>query len=85
MENKSKTLYTFLAVEHARFHIVDAWPESSQKLVLLAAIQQSLRRLTADPQAASFSCLLCPSSRSVAIIHSSRQHRSIENTRCKAA
>ena len=58
MEN-DKTLDTLLAVEHSRFHIVNAWPESKQKHVLLIAIQHSISQIARDPHARSCTCLLC--------------------------
>jgi hypothetical protein len=58
-QNKIKSLYSWLASEHSRLHIVAGWPESTRKQALLTAIRSSIRQLTNDPQAASFSCLIC--------------------------
>jgi hypothetical protein len=58
-ETKTKLLRSWLSLEHARLHIVAAWPDSAQKETLLLAIRSSIRRLMTDQEATSFTCLVC--------------------------
>lgn len=59
MALRTKQLQAWIAAEHARLHLVAAWPESARKRVLLFAIQSSIRLLLSDPDAATFRCVIC--------------------------
>ncbi len=54
-----KTLYSLLAAEHARLHVVAAWPSSIYKDVRLRAIHSSIESLTAGQSRISFKCMEC--------------------------
>jgi len=58
-ETKTQMGLACLASEHARLHVVAAWPESPRKQALLAAIRSSIHRLMIDKGAASFRCMIC--------------------------
>jgi len=55
----TQTVYSWLASEHARLHIVTAWPECVRKQILLIAIRSSIQRLMGDQEAATFRCCVC--------------------------
>jgi hypothetical protein len=56
---RAQTMHSWLASEHARLHLVTAWPESARKQILLIAIRSSIQGLMDDPEAASFLCCVC--------------------------
>jgi hypothetical protein len=64
-DTRTKMLHSWIAAEHARLHLVAEWPESARKRTLLKAIRSSIRSLTADRDAATFSCVMCRSTRVV--------------------
>ena len=52
-------VYSWLATDHARLHVVTTWPESTQKETLLIAIRSSIQRLRNDPESDAFLCFIC--------------------------
>ena len=52
-QNRTKMLDSWLALEHARWQAVSAWPDSARKEVLLVAICSSIEHLQAEREAAS--------------------------------
>ena len=58
-ETKTKMLHSWIAAEHARLHLVVAWPESARKETVLNAIQSSIQRLMIDRDVATFTCIVC--------------------------
>lgn len=63
-------LYAVLAAEHARLHLVAAWPQSAYKEAVLRAIRSSIQGLTVRT-ATSFSCMVCLKSANLAAVPSS--------------
>jgi hypothetical protein len=59
-ETRTSALQSWLATEHARLHVVAAWPESARKQTLLIAIRSSIAMLMTDSAATSFRCVACP-------------------------
>ncbi|MCU1335649.1 MAG: hypothetical protein JWO19_1230 [Bryobacterales bacterium] len=72
-ETKTKTLHSWIALEHARLHLITAWPESARKQALLIAIRSSIQRLMVEPEAASFKCLVCRTGRKMMVLPSPRR------------
>jgi len=62
-EAKTKILHSWMAAEHARLHLVAAWPESARKETVLNAIQSSIQRLMIDRDVATFKCVVCQARR----------------------
>ncbi len=52
-------LYSLLAVEHARRHLIARWPQSAYKEAALRAIESSIQSLTFGQTAVSFRCMTC--------------------------
>jgi len=82
---QDRTVHILLAVEHSRLHVVNAWPESIRKQALLTAIRHSINQIARDPQARSFTCLLCRTPRPVEIMPSLVRRESIPSTLRKVA
>ena len=59
IEKSKEPLHSWIAAEHARLHVVAAWPESVLKKTLLTSIHSSIRRLTMDGEFVSYRCLGC--------------------------
>jgi len=57
--SRSVQLHSWIALEHARLHLVAAWPASVRKETLLEAIRSSIGRLMMDPDANAFRCFIC--------------------------
>ncbi len=84
MANRLETkLYALLAAEHARLHLVAAWPQSAYKEAVLKAIRSSIQSLTVET-ATSFSCMVCLKSAKLAAVRSSSR-MGIRCDICKAA
>jgi hypothetical protein len=82
-ETKTKLLRSWLSSEHARLHIVAAWPDSARKEALLIAIRSSIRRLMIDQETASFTCLVCRTAGPVTVLPFSQRRR--PDVHCMAA
>jgi|KBSMisStandDraft_5_1062788.scaffolds.fasta_scaffold2235378_1 hypothetical protein len=54
-----KLLYSLLAVEHARRHLIASWPPSAYKEASLKAIESSIQSLTVGQTAVLFRCMAC--------------------------
>ena len=54
-----KILYSLLAAEHARLHLIARWPQSAYKEATLKAIASSIQSLTHGQAAVSFRCMAC--------------------------
>ena len=54
-----KILYSLLAVEHARLHVIGGWPHSAYKDATLRAIVSSIQSLAVGQTAGSFRCMAC--------------------------
>jgi len=66
-----KLLYSFLAVEHARRHLIASWPQSAYKEASLRAIESSIQSLTVGQTAVIFTCMACLKSGKLATMPSS--------------
>ena len=75
--SRASALHSCIAVEHARLHLVAAWPASAQKEALLRAIRSALRRLLGDPDAAQFRCMVCRSGELATVMPRLRQPKSV--------
>jgi hypothetical protein len=54
-----KILYSLLAAEHARLHVIGGWPHSAYKEATLKAIVSTIQGLTLGQTAVSFRCMAC--------------------------
>ena len=54
-------LYQWLMIEHSRLHVVEAWPESAHRRVILAAVLSAIKGLSSEPSlcAKSRDCTVC--------------------------
>lgn len=66
-EKQAKTLYSWLAAEHARLHLVAGWPDSPRKAAVIRAIRSSLRALDCAEGEVRFQCVLCWTDRVIEI------------------
>lgn len=57
-ETRTSPLQAWLASEHARLHVVSAWPDSARKETLLIAIRSSIARLTIGSEAHCLRCVV---------------------------
>ena len=66
-------LYSQLAAEHSRLHIVRSWTQSPRRDALLRAISFAIARLSKNgDQTHSFHCMICRTGKIVPLISTGR-------------
>jgi hypothetical protein len=82
---ETNMLYSWIAAEHARLHLVAEWPESARKETVLKAIRASIQSLMTGQEVAAFTCTICRTARTVVVISRSPQPRPASRFRGMAA
>jgi hypothetical protein len=68
-----KLLYSWIAAEHARLHLVAAWPHSQYKEACMRAILSSIHSLSIGQNAVPFRCMACLEPRKLRAMRRSMQ------------
>jgi hypothetical protein len=84
-ETKTKMLHSWMALEHARLHLVAEWPESALKQTLLKAIRSSIQSLMINQDVASFACVMCQAAHTLVVLPYSPPWRRVISYRGIAA
>jgi hypothetical protein len=72
-KSRAEILNSWIASEHVRLHVVQGWPDSDRKQVVLLAIRRTLQSLTGDPDARIFPCSICRSVSRPSLLRASRR------------
>ena len=84
-ENRADTLYSWLAAEHARLHVVASWKDTPRKNAALRAIRSSIASLAAAPENVGFTCVICSAERIVKMFPTRARLGPLANPHEKAA